>query len=91
MLPRLPCVVRVAYCLAETGGFDNLGGIKHEPAVLGFGGEMQPPAIPDALKGIPYLQRIVERPFDGQQLLHRRDFSGGAASDGSGQIAGPER
>ncbi len=44
MLPRLPCVVRITYRLAETGGFDNLGGIEHEPAVLGFGGEMQPPA-----------------------------------------------
>ena len=79
MLPRLPCGVRIAYRLAETGGFDNLGAIEHELAVLGFGRGMQPPTIRDA-------QRIVE-----QQLLHSRDFSGGAASDGSGQIAAPER
>jgi hypothetical protein len=38
MSPRLPCVVRIAYRLAETGGFGNLGGIEHELAVLGFGG-----------------------------------------------------
>jgi hypothetical protein len=55
MLPRLPCVVRIAYRLAETGRFDNLGAIERELVVLGFGGEMQPLAIPtirDVLKGI---------------------------------------
>jgi hypothetical protein len=55
MLPRLPCVVRIAYRHAETGGFGNLGAIERELAVLGFGGEMQPlaiPAIRDVLKGI---------------------------------------
>jgi hypothetical protein len=55
MLPRLPCVVRIAYRLAQAGGFDNLGAIERELAVLGFGGEMQPhavPAIRDVLKGI---------------------------------------
>jgi hypothetical protein len=46
MLPRLPCVVRIAYRLAETGGSDNLGAIERELAVLGFAGEMQPLAIP---------------------------------------------
>ena len=90
MLPRLPCVVRIAYRLAETGGFDNLGAIEPELAVLGFGGEMHPPAIRDALKGIPFLRRIVERPFDRRQLLPGRDVSGGAASDGSGQMTLPE-
>jgi|HubBroStandDraft_5_1064220.scaffolds.fasta_scaffold1045500_1 hypothetical protein len=55
MLPRLPCVVRIAYRLAETGGFDNLGAIKRELAVLGLSGEMQPLAVPsirDVLEGI---------------------------------------
>ena len=53
----LPCVVRIAYRLAETGGFDKLGVIERELAVLGFGGEMQPlaiPAIRDMPKGIPF-------------------------------------
>jgi hypothetical protein len=46
MLPRLSRVVRIAYRLAETGGFDNLGVIERELAVLGFAGEMRPLAIP---------------------------------------------
>jgi hypothetical protein len=57
MLPRLPCVVRIAYRLAETGGFDNLGATERELAVLGFGGEIQPlaiPAIRDVLKGVVF-------------------------------------
>ncbi len=41
-----PRVVRIAYRLAETRGFDNLGVIESEPAVFGFAGEMRPLAIP---------------------------------------------
>jgi hypothetical protein len=76
MLPRLPRVVRIAHRLAETGRFENLGVIERELAVLGFAEEMRPLAIPV---------------FDGPQLLHSRNFSGGTASDGSAQIATPER
>jgi hypothetical protein len=46
MLPRLPRVVRIAYRLAETGGFENLGVIERELAVLGFAEEIRPLAIP---------------------------------------------
>jgi hypothetical protein len=46
MLLGLSCVVGIAYRLAETGGFDNLGAIERELAVLGFAGEMRPLAIP---------------------------------------------
>ena len=46
MLLGLPCVVGIAYRLAETGGFDNLGAIARELAVLGFAGKMRPLAIP---------------------------------------------
>ena len=45
MLSRLPCVVGIAYRLAETGRFDNFGVIERELAVLGFAGEMRPLAI----------------------------------------------
>jgi hypothetical protein len=48
-----------------------------------------PPRHPRRAERYPFLQRIVERAFDGQQLHHSRNFSGGAARDGSGPIAAP--